>query len=299
MAKKNSDTPDFLFIEKIIIMILALFAWLCTVLAVRQGFYLMRRKDQTEPAQTVEKTETEEFRQDQTVLKPTPDAGWQYADETLFLGDSNTVRLMQYYREDGETYTNIANTIAVAGMGADAISTLPCMQFETGVYTMIDAAAMLQPKRIILTFGTNNLGWYTAQDFAAVYADQIRLLQAAWPYADIIVNSIYPFAQNTTYTSLSMDDVLAFNEAIIRMCEENGWKYLNSFEALTDSDSGYIRMEYIDTFDGLHLNEKGVQAVMEYVRTHAYETEDRRGPLAEIPLIYGPLTELLTQNAGN
>lgn len=35
--------------------------------------------------------------------------------------------------------------------------------------------------------------------------------------------------------------------------------------------------------DGLHLNEQGAKALIDYVRTHTYETEDRRPALTTIP----------------
>ena len=35
--------------------------------------------------------------------------------------------------------------------------------------------------------------------------------------------------------------------------------------------------------DGLHLNEQGAKALIDYVRTHTYETEDRRPDTNNIP----------------
>ena len=47
-------------------------------------------------------------------------------------------------------------------------------------------------------------------------------------------------------------------------------------------------------YDGIHLNANGIAALFRYIRTHAWITEDRRGELADIPVIYGPITEIYT-----
>ena len=76
------------------------------------------------------------------------------------------------------------------------------------------------------------------------------------------------------------------------MCIKNGWRFLNSFEALID-DTGYGDPElFID--DGLHLDQKGVDTMFSYIRSHALYTKDRRTmPLNKIPQINGPLTQML------
>ena len=95
-----------------------------------------------------------------TVLPKTEAAGRSYIDETLFIGDSNTARYLMYADETGTAFTTLANNIGVVSMGAGAITTLKCEQFSgsSTMYTVSDAVAMLKPKRIIICYGTNNLG---------------------------------------------------------------------------------------------------------------------------------------------
>ncbi len=87
-----------------------------------------------------------------TVLAETADAGDSYIEDTLFLGDSNTARFLKVTGSKGKTFTTKNNTIGVVGMGVDAISTLACMRFSTGIFTMPEAVKILQPQRIIMTF---------------------------------------------------------------------------------------------------------------------------------------------------
>ncbi len=300
-TKKSSYTTK----QKIVIWALAIIAFVCFSLAGLQGVYLYQRdKTDTESdAQTINKKDQDieiedtehETNENNTVLKKTKDAGREYIDETLFLGDSNTARFLGYLSEEDQLpLTTVENTIAVAGIGIDGISSTACMRFYTGTFTMVDSVRILQPKRIIMTFGTNNLGGSLyATDFAESYAIQIERVKEAYPYAEIIINSIPPVSLYTTYTNVQLPMIESYNAAIKSMCEKKGYHYLNSYEALIDKESGYAKLEYMSE-DGLHLSEIGANALFQYIRTHALLTEDKRPmPLAEIPGIIGPDTNML------
>ena len=237
-----------------------------------------------------------------TVLVETEDAGQDYIDSTLFLGDSNTARFIRVLDpETKKTFSTKNNTIGVVGMGIDAISSLACMDFYTGRFTMPQSVKILQPERVIITFGTNNLyGNSTdATSFISRYEAQIKTIENAYPYADIIINSIPPVSKVRDYTNVSMIQIDAYNKAIAEMCKKNDWKYLNSAEALKDKDTGYAKPGYM-VADGLHLDQKGLAALFKYIRTHAYITEDDRPkPLASIPGIIGVPDGLIRINPLN
>lgn len=237
-----------------------------------------------------------------TVLMETEDAGQDYIDSTLFLGDSNTARFIRVLDpETKKTFSTKNNTIGVVGMGIDAISSLACMDFYTGRFTMPQSVKILQPERVIITFGTNNLyGNSTdATSFISRYEAQIKTIENAYPYADIIINSIPPVSKVRDYTNVSMIQIDAYNKAIAEMCKKNDWKYLNSAEALKDKDTGYAKPGYM-VADGLHLDQKGLAALFKYIRTHAYITEDDRPkPLASIPGIIGVPDGLIRINPLN
>ncbi len=234
------------------------------------------------------------------VLAETPDAGRSYMDETLFIGDSNTARYMMYADETGEAFTTLANNIGVVSMGAGSITTLKCEQFVgySQMYTIPDAVAMLKPKRIIIGFGTNNLSGQStnADSFIETYLKGLEAIREAWPYADIIVNAIPPLDKQRENQNLYMVQVDAYNAALAEMCEENGFKFLNSAEVLKDPDTGWAKKDYTLS-DGVHLSKTAVTAFFEYVRTHAYVTEDRRPqPLGNIPEPAGTPVGLISQD---
>ena len=235
-----------------------------------------------------------------TVLPKTADAGRSYVDETLFIGDSNTARYLMYADETGTAFTTLANNIGVVSMGAGAITTLKCEQFSgsSTMYTVPDAVAMLKPKRIIICYGTNNLGGSStdATAFIDTYLKGLQAIESAWPYCDIIVSAIPPLDKQRENTNLMMTQVDAYNAALVEMCEKNGYKFLNSAEVLRDDVTGWAKTDYTLS-DGVHLSKTAVTEYFTYVRTHAYVTEDRRPqPLGNIPTPVGPPVNLITKD---
>ena len=216
-----------------------------------------------------------------TILEQSADAGESYIDETLFLGDSNTARMYRMF-----DYCSYDNAIGSVGMSAKSLASFACVQLSTGsgYLTMPQAVAKLQPRRVILTFGTNDLNPnYKTADFIKNYQTGIEAVVTAYPSADIIVNAIPPIGQQHSNQSLTQTQVDEFNKALVEMCKEKGWKFLNSAEALKDSTTGYAKAGYVETSDGIHLTRTAMDALFSYIRTHSYITEDDRPALTTIP----------------
>ena len=252
------------------------------------------------PAATAQPAAAEPAAAVGTVLPAGADAGRSYLDETLFIGDSNTARYLLYADDTGTAFTSLSNNIGVVSMGAGAITTLKCEKFKgsSTMYTVPESVAMLKPKRIIICYGTNNLSGSStdATRFIATYLQGLQAIRQAWSYCDIIVSAIPPLDKQRENTNLTMTQVDAYNAALVQMCEENGFKFLNSAEVLRDDTTGWAKTDYTLS-DGVHLSKKAVEAYFTYVRTHAYQTEDRRPqPLGSIPQPDGVPANLITKD---
>ena len=216
-----------------------------------------------------------------TILQESSDAGQTYVDETLFLGDSNTARMYRMF--DFCTYDNAIGSV---GMSAKSLATYACVELNnSGSYvTMAKAVAGMQPKRVIITFGTNDLSpSYKAADFVKNYQTGIESIVEAYPSVDIIINAIPPLGQQHSNQSLTQTQVDEYNKALVEMCREKDWKFLNSAEVLKDSVTGYAKSGYVETSDGIHLTRTAMDALFNYIRTHSYITEDDRPALTTIP----------------
>ena len=209
-----------------------------------------------------------------TILEESKDAGQSYVDETLFLGDSNTARMYRMF-----DYCTYDNAIGSVGMSARSLATYACVQLQgySNYVTMAKAVALMQPRRVILTFGTNDLSpSYSAEKFVENYQKGIETIVEAYPSVDIIVNSIPPLGKVHSNQNLTQTQVDEYNKALVEMCKEKGWKFLNSAEVLKDSSSGYAKSGYVESSDGIHLTKTAMEALFDYVRTHSYITEDDR-----------------------
>ena len=216
-----------------------------------------------------------------TVLPETEEAGQEYIDTTLFLGDSNTARMYRMF-----DYCSYDNAIGSVGMSARSLQKYACVKFSGyGSYvTMPQAVALMQPRRVIVTFGTNDLDPnYSAASFAESYRAGLQAIADAYPAADIIVNAIPPLGRSHSNASLTQSQVDEYNKAIVEMCDANGWKFLNSAEVLKDAATGYAKEGYVESSDGIHLTRAAMDALFTYIRTHSYVTEDTRPALTAVP----------------
>lgn len=162
-----------------------------------------------------------------------------------------------------------------------------CLRAVSGLQRLQDDAGsgcLMQPRRVILTFGTNDLSSsYSASSFASDYAKGIKAVQDAYPSVDIIVNAIPPLGQQHSNQNLTQTQVDEYNKALVQMCQDNGWKFLNSAEVLKDSSTGYAKSGYVLSSDGIHLTEQAMDALFTYIRTHSYITEETRPALTAVP----------------
>lgn len=211
------------------------------------------------------------------LLTETADAGTDYLDDTLFLGDSNTVRLYN------NGLISLQQFCAKEGIGTQVALNEGIVTFkrDSNHYTIPQAVAMMKPRRVVMTFGTNDTGMEVS-DFIAHYTALIQAIQQSYPYTDIIVNTVPPVpADHSNYPHMDQAKIDDFNMALLDMCEQLGVRFLNSAEALKGSD-GYGIADYYTSGD-IHLKSAGLKAVLNYLRTHALQTEDRRPDTNNIP----------------
>ena len=211
------------------------------------------------------------------LLTETADAGTDYLNDTLFLGDSNTVRLYN------NGLISLQQFCAKEGIGTQVALSEGIVTFkkDSNHYTIPQAVAMMKPRRVVMTFGTNDTGMEVS-DFIAHYTALIQAIQQSYPCTDIIVNTVPPVpADHSNYPHMDQARIDDFNMALLDLCEQLGVRFLNSAEALKGSD-GYGIADYYTSGD-IHLKSAGLKAVLNYLRTHALQTEDRRPDTNNIP----------------
>ena len=211
------------------------------------------------------------------LLPETADAGENYQKETLFIGDSNTVRLY------ANGLINLQQFCAKEGIGTHAALTEGIVTFkkDNSAYTIAQAVAKMKPRRVVIMLGTNDNGM-SVDEFISNYTALVQAIQESYPYTDIIVNTVPPVpADHSNYPNMDQTKIDDFNMALLSMCEQMNLKFLNTAEALKDAN-GYGNADYYQSGD-IHLKTSGLKVLLNYLRTHAYETEDRRPDTSGIP----------------
>ena len=199
-------------------------------------------------------------------LPQTADAGQEYIDKLVFIGDSTTYGLKAYgVVNDFQVWTPSSGTLALFNQ---SIATI--VYPKTGEEILIvDAVKDAQPEYLVLTIGVNGVAMMDEESFKAEYIDLIQRIQAASPDTKIICNSIYPVeasyeAQDNGINNAKID---AANIWIYDIAEATGTHYIDCNTVLKGAD-GCLVPEY-GNGDGLHLGTAGFNLVLNYLRTHA------------------------------
>jgi len=210
------------------------------------------------------------------ILKETPDAGQEYLEKMVFLGDSTTYHMLVYGPfADGNHNTNVwagvSHTLTLAYVNLDETK---ITYYDTNEeLTIAQAAAKKKPEILVITLGINGVLYMQEDYFKGVYTQLINNIRAASPNTKIILNSMFPVLESYSNGTLSPDAYIPMskvnegNRWIYEMAEDLGCYYLNSQEAIAD-ENGYLP-EKLSLMDGVHLNGEAYEKVFNYVRTHA------------------------------
>lgn len=213
-----------------------------------------------------------------TVLKPTVDAGQEYIDKIVFLGDSTSWGLASYGKvpksqvwsglTDGGLHTlSLYSTINTAKIA--------CYDENDGyeMMTIAEALALKKPEYLVITLGINGGvgGYYEPRQFKASFKKIIDAVKENSPATKVILQNILPVTSkvNETYSTINQEKVDKANTWVKEIAETNGLKYLDSAEVLK-GDDGCLPDSYTNG-DGLHLNGQALGVLIDYIRTHAYE----------------------------
>ena len=206
-----------------------------------------------------------------TRLQPTEDAGREYLDKIVFVGDSTTYGIGYYWRHGykdlcppEQVWTPASGTLTLSRYDKDGI-----VYPATGETLLIaDAAAKAKPEIMMITLGINGIAFMDEEWFKRDYTALVKSIQEASPGTKIILNSMYPVADAWPGGGINNDSIRRANGWIEQIAEDTGVYFLYSYETLVVNgklpDSGH-------NGDGLHLTGESFGKVMTYIRTHAID----------------------------
>jgi len=259
--------------KKTIALILALIMCLCLFTACG-GEEAQEPDNDTDPAVTEPADSGDTQPTDTTVpvwLPQTEDAGQEYIDKLVFIGDSTTYGLKAYGVLTGGTETQQVWTPSSGTLALFNQSIATIVYPKTGEEILIvDAVTDAQPEYLVLTIGVNGVAMMDEDSFKAEYIDLIQRIQAASPNTKIICNSIYPVeaSYEAKDNGINNEKINTANMWVYDIAEATGTHYIDCCTVLKGAD-GCLSPE-LGNGDGIHLGTAGFELVLQYLRTHAF-----------------------------
>ena len=136
-------------------------------------------------------------------------------------------------------------------------------------YTVEDGVAMLQPKKIFVMLGMNDIGLYGVDGAVEGMKSLTAKIQQRCPDAVIYVQSVTPMLSYKQLSDLNNTTIAAFDQAIQPICQERGYIYLDVASAVNDGYGNLMEAYCSDaTAMGLHFSDAGCEAWVNYLKSH-------------------------------
>lgn len=209
-------------------------------------------------------------------ILPQASADDAYITASVFAGDQYAVSLQK------DSRITLNQFVGQEGLKtAKALST-SCVNFasDSSTYTIVQAIPKMKARRVFVQLGSNDVdGTVSVESYIADYKQFIQSIRSAYSYCDIIAVAVPPVKQDSTDAAQIQTYIDQFNQALAAACSDLDVKYLNTAEVLKNSD-GYAESTY---FEGSGYSASGARVVLEYAKSHAYNTMDSRPDTSDIP----------------
>ena len=206
---------------------------------------------------------------DGVTLPQTPDAGIAYQDSIIFVGDSLTAHLINRGVLTGGTDTKQVwrSESNMINLNSEVTSAKIIFPGTGEKMTIAEAAKAAKPAILIITLGTDwGVSYLSESEFKECYGNLIQQIQKASPKTTIILQSIFPVtAACATLDNAKIDTA---NKWVKAIAADNGCHYLDTQSILKD-ENNFLKEEYCNSTDGIHLGKNAYEAILQYIRTHA------------------------------
>ena len=209
-------------------------------------------------------------------ILPQASADDAYITASVFAGDQYAVSLQK------DSRITLNQFVGQEGLKtAKALST-SCVNFasDSSTYTIVQAIPKMKARRVFVQLGSNDVdGTVSVESYIADYKQFLQSIRSAYSYCDIIAVAVPPVKQDSTDAAQIQTYIDQFNQALAAACSDLDVKYLNTAEVLKNSD-GYAESTY---FEGSGYSVSGARVVLEYAKSHAYNTMDSCPDTSDIP----------------
>ena len=204
-------------------------------------------------------------------LKPTRDYGEHYINSIIFVGDTtvSSIAVSELLAYPHQIWSGVNGHLA---LDYNLSTTAVVYSADNEGASIASAASIVKPEYMVITVGIENgVSYCSEEKFKEYYCKLIETIKESSPQTKIILQSIFPVSKvyEKHNPELSNERINQANLWIQEIAEGASVKYLDTASVLKQKN-GKLDPTY-DSGDGIHLNSKGFQAMLDYIRTHGYK----------------------------
>ena len=191
------------------------------------------------------------------------EADESYFADAAFVGDSLTQGLQLYDILDTEVIAN-------RGINLESIYNPDKIRVAEGYTGVFNELERIQPKKIYVQLGMNDIAWRTEKDFSRLYGELIDKIHSDFPESILYVQSIFPVTGWYADEDNGIDNkkIVTYNKLLLDLANEKGCYYLDVHSALVN-ENGVLPNDMSP--DGIHLNAPHYQKWFHYLKTHTVQ----------------------------
>ena len=195
-------------------------------------------------------------------LRESKDAGAEYIRSAVFLTDSVMIGLREESLTGGDIWSSDSGSLPMG-----SIATWNILYSDGSKISPSDACMIAKPPLLFIAIGSDGLAKVSKDEFISGYKNLINSIRSLSPDTTIVCCSVPPVtADYDPVDDLDSDKIANGNDWLRDVSLETGVYYADTASAL--SVGGDLNPKFAGE-DGKTLNTAGLQAVLDYLRSHA------------------------------
>lgn len=123
-------------------------------------------------------------------------------------------------------------------------------------YTVPEAIEVLQPDKLFIKLGTNDLGLSGVEGTMEDANELFDLIVAANPDIQIFIQAVTPILASGETGSLTNENIRLLNTELEKLADEKGWRFIDVYTPLAD-ENGYLIYDYCGDPEGMGIHIMG------------------------------------------
>ena len=198
------------------------------------------------------------------------EASW--FNDSVFLGDSVTLGL-SYYCDDNPDALGDAQFFCAGSLGfTNALWDLDAEDnvhpyYQGANHLSRDCAAVTGAKKVFIMLGMNDIGLYGVDESMESARTLISQIAQTSPGVTFYIQSVTPMIAEKEGVDLKNEYIRDFNTLLKSYCSDNGYKYLDVYNLVADSE-GNLKAEYCGDpeVQGIHFTDAACEIWTDYLK---------------------------------